>query len=81
MITILKETKINSYKDKCDECGIFNYLKGINGKCLCSNCQNKLNKNQNIKKIQKKNKNELNILDFAIKVSHFSQSINDIMYL
>ena len=34
---------------------------------------------KNIKKIQKNNKNELIILDFAIKVSHFSQSINDIM--
>lgn len=69
---------MKKFKDKCDECGNFDYLKGINGKCLC-NCQNKLNKNQNIKKIQKNNKNELNILDFAIKLSHFSQSIDDIM--
>ena len=67
------------YKDKCDECSMFDYLKGINGRCFCSNCQNKLNKNQNIKKTQKNNKNELNILDFAIKLSHFSQSIDDIM--
>lgn len=70
---------MKKFKDKCDECGNFDYLKGINGKCLCSNCQNKLNKNQNIKKTPKKNKNELNILDFAIKLSHFSQSIDDIM--
>lgn len=67
------------YKDKCDECGKFDYLKGINGKCLCSNCQNKLNKNQNIKITQKNNKKKLNILDFEVKVSHFSQSIDDIM--
>ena len=45
---------MNRYKDKCDECGNFDYLKGVNGNCLCYNCQNKLNKN--IKKIQKKNK-------------------------
>ena len=51
-----KEKRMNNYKDKCDECGNFDYLKGINGRCLCSNCQNKLNKNQNIKKIQKNNK-------------------------
>lgn len=79
MIMTSKEKRMNNYKDKCDECGNFDYLKSINGRCLCSNCQNKLNKNQNIKKIQKNNKNELIILDFAIKVSHFSQSINDIM--
>ena len=79
MIMTSKEKRMNNYKDKSDECGNFDYLKGINGRCLCSNCQNKLNKNQNIKKIQKNNKNELFILDFAIKVSHFSQSINDIM--
>lgn len=30
------------YKDKCDKCGKFNYLKGLNGKCLCSNCINKI---------------------------------------
>ena len=40
-----KEKRMNNYKDKCDECGNFDYLKGINGRCLCSNCQNKLNKN------------------------------------
>lgn len=74
----LKENKVNNFKDKCDECGNFDYLKGINGKCLCLNCQNILNK-QNNKKISKKYKNELNILDFEQKLSHFSQSINDIM--
>lgn len=79
MIMTSKEKSKNSYKDKCDECGIFDYLKGINGKCLCSNCQNKINKNKDIKKIEKNNKKELNILDFEIKLSHFSQSINDIM--
>lgn len=79
MIMTSKEQIMNSYKDKCDECGNFDYLKGVDGRCLCFNCQNKLNNNQNIKKVQKTNKNELNILDFAIKLSHFSQSIDDIM--
>ncbi len=55
------------YKDKCDECGKFDYLKGINDRCLCSNYQNKIsknqdiNKNQDIKKIVKNNKKEFNI--------------------
>ena len=30
----------NSFKDKCDECGTFDYLKGINNKCLCPKCYN-----------------------------------------
>lgn len=28
----------NSFKDKCDECGKFDYLKGVDDKCLCPNC-------------------------------------------
>lgn len=28
----------NRFKDKCDECGKFDYLKGINNKCLCPEC-------------------------------------------
>lgn len=28
----------NSFKDKCDECGKFDYLKGIDNKCLCPDC-------------------------------------------
>lgn len=30
--------KMELFKDKCDECGIFDYLKGVNGKCLCKKC-------------------------------------------
>lgn len=32
---------MKAYKDKCDECGNFDVLKGVNGKCLCSSCRNK----------------------------------------
>ena len=54
MIMTSKEKRMNSYKDKCDECGNFDYLKGINGKCLCSDCQNKLNNKKNQKNNKKK---------------------------
>lgn len=29
------------FKDKCDECGKFDFLKGYNNKCLCENCRQK----------------------------------------
>ena len=58
--------KINSFKDQCDNCNKFDYLVGIDNKCLCSEC---------IKKEQK----QLNILDFIEKLSHFSHTIDDIM--
>lgn len=44
---------MNSYKDKCDKCGKFDYLKGINGKCLCLNCKNIFNKQNNKKNTKK----------------------------
>lgn len=48
--------KINSFKDQCDNCNKFDYLAGIDNKCLCSECiKKKINKI--IKKYQKKNKN------------------------
>lgn len=47
------ETK--KYKDKCDECGRFDVLKGMDGKCLCSNCVNK--------KQQTSQKKQLSIYD------------------
>lgn len=28
----------NSYKDACDICGKFDYLKSRNNKCLCQKC-------------------------------------------
>lgn len=28
----------NRFKDKCDICGNFNYLRGFKNKCLCQNC-------------------------------------------
>ena len=42
------------YKDKCDGCGKFDVLKGYNGKCLCPDCLNK---------IQKLSKKQLSIFD------------------
>lgn len=66
------------YKDKCDECGKFDYLKVIDSRCLCSKCIKKEN-NQNNQKIIKKEQKELNILDFIEKLSQFSHTIDDIM--
>lgn len=28
----------NKFKDKCDNCNRFDYLKGYNDKCLCKKC-------------------------------------------
>ena len=67
--------KINSFKDQCDNCNKFDYLVGIDNKCLCSECINK----QNNQKIIKKEQKQLNILDFIEKLSHFSHTIDDIM--
>ena len=35
---MLKTTK-TKFKDKCDECGKFDFLKGFNNKCLCEEKQ------------------------------------------
>lgn len=64
MIMTLKEKRMNSYKDKCDECGNFDYLKGINGKCLCSECCKRQNIENN-KKISKKEQKQLNLFEFS----------------
>jgi len=79
---------MTKFKDKCDECGNFDYLKGIKGKCLCLKCQKEALKSninneivENMQNSSKKQQNELNILDFIEKDSHFSHSIDDIMYL
>lgn len=29
------------FKDTCDQCGKFDYCKGVNGKVLCQDCQHK----------------------------------------
>lgn len=34
----------SSYKDKCDICGRFDYLKGTDGKCVCQECLKRLEK-------------------------------------
>jgi len=46
---------MQKFKDKCDICGEFNYLKGFNNKCLCPKCLIKEIKNDNKRK---ENKNE-----------------------
>jgi hypothetical protein len=38
------------FKDKCDGCGTFNYLKGIEGKCLCEECITKISQPDKPKK-------------------------------
>jgi len=30
--------KNNTFKDECDNCGKYDYLKGIDNKCLCPKC-------------------------------------------
>lgn len=39
---MLKTTK-TKFKDKCDECRKFDFLKGFNNKCLCENCRKQYN--------------------------------------
>lgn len=56
------------YKDKCDKCGKFDYLKGKNGKCLCVNC---------IKEIEPKKINLKTIETVEIQLSMFDLEKND----
>lgn len=37
----------HSFKDACDECGKFNYCKGIDGKVLCPECAKKHEEEKN----------------------------------
>lgn len=37
-----KEVKQSKFKDKCDVCGKFNYLKGYNNLCICQKCREKI---------------------------------------
>lgn len=41
------------FKDKCDFCGRFDFLKSINNKCLCQNCFN-ISKSQISNDVSKK---------------------------
>lgn len=45
-----EQEKMKKYKDKCDQCGKFDVLKGYNGKCLCVQCRNQ-NSTKNIKQM------------------------------
>lgn len=79
---------MTKFKDKCDNCGQFDYLKGMNGKCLCLKCQKIClkdnNEEENIKDIHfnsKIHQKQLNIFDLEPKVSQNSHSIDDIMYM
>lgn len=47
---------MKKFKDKCDSCGKFDYLKGFAGRCLCKNCISK--------KSKLKNKKQMTIFDF-----------------
>ncbi len=54
----------NSFKDQCDICNKFDYLKNFDNKCLCSECYKKLNIKNN-KKIIKKEQKQLNLFNFS----------------
>lgn len=49
----------NKFKDKCDICGKFDYLKGHENKCLCQNCITYAEIEPNLKK----NLKQLTIFD------------------
>lgn len=54
----------NSFKDQCDICNKFDYLKSYDNKCLCSECFKKLNIKNN-QKIIKKEQKQLNLFNFS----------------
>nr|DAJ59418.1 MAG TPA: protein of unknown function (DUF4428) [Caudoviricetes sp.] len=54
----------NSFKDQCDICNKFDYLKSSDNKCLCSECFKKLNIKNN-QKIIKKEQKQLNLFNFS----------------
>lgn len=37
-----EEIKQSKFKDKCDACGKFNYLRGYNDICVCKKCREKI---------------------------------------
>lgn len=50
------------YKDKCEICNNFDYLKGFNSKCLCDKC---ISTYKDVKELKNKKKNfkQLSIYD------------------
>ena len=54
----------NRFKDKCDECRKFDYLKGINNKCLFPNCQDKVKDNVRQENREKSIENRDKILEY-----------------
>lgn len=54
----------NSFKDQCDICNKFDYLKSFDNKCLCSECYKMLNIKNN-QKIIKKEQKQLNLFNFS----------------
>lgn len=54
----------NSFKDQCDICNKFDYLKSFDNKCLFSECYKKLNI-KNSQKIIKKEQKQLNLFNFS----------------
>lgn len=66
-------TEKHQFKDKCDNCGKFAILKGVDltGQCLCENCiheyNSKLEKNNEIKKTESNLREEqLTIFDMEV---------------
>ena len=50
------------FKDKCEICNNFDYLKGFNSKCLCDKCISTY-KDVNVKVYKKRNFKQLSIYD------------------
>lgn len=66
----------NRFKDKCDECGKFDYLKGINNKCLCPNCQDKVEDNVRQENREKSIENRDKILEIQLSIFDINNSQN-----
>jgi len=50
---------MKEYKDKCDKCGRFDYLKGVNNnQCLCNKCMQNMMYQMSIFDMLKPQKNE-----------------------
>lgn len=51
----IEENKIrkSQFKDKCDICGEFDYLRGYNYKCICQKCKKEMEENKNVWKNKK----------------------------
>ena len=76
------------FKDKCDFCGRFDFLKSINNKCLCQNCFNTLKNqanNDNSKKLNHSNDTtceiQLTIFDLEEKKNYEKEGGSMICYI